>query len=80
MILGWSKKNRVSCYILLNSVGKYKFKSKGFQMNAAQWFLSNIAKDSLVDNMKKADTTDDSTDVDDILDIHKYLMKKHNMQ
>ena len=30
--------------------------------------------------MKKADTTDDSTDVDDILDIHKYLMKKHNMQ
>ena len=50
--------------------------------------LGNISKDWLVDNMKKAGLTgyvyDLSVDyyhiaVDDIKDIHKYLMKKNNI-
>ena len=49
--------------------------------------LGNISKDWSVDNMKKngfnAHVYDFSVDydaiaVDDILDIHKYLMKKNN--
>ena len=47
--------------------------------------LGNISKDWSVDNTKKTgfngdvydfSVDDDATDVDDILDIHKYLMKK----
>ena len=47
--------------------------------------LRNISKDWSADNMKKTGFNGyvydfsvdyDATDVDDILDIHKYLMKK----
>ena len=47
--------------------------------------LGNISKDLLIDNMRKTGFNDyvydfsvdyDATDVDDIKDIHKYLMKK----
>ena len=51
--------------------------------------LGNISRDWSVDNMKKTGFTGyvydlisvdyDSTDVDDIFDIHKYLMKKNNI-
>ena len=47
--------------------------------------LGNISKDWSTDNMKRTEFTSyvydfivdyDSTDVDDIKDIHKYFMKK----
>ena len=50
--------------------------------------LGNISKDWSADNMKKTGFTGyvydfssdyDSTDVDDIKDIHKYLMKKNDI-
>ena len=50
--------------------------------------LGNISKDLLIDNMRKTGFNDyvydfsvdyDATDVDDIKDIHKYLMKKNNI-
>ena len=50
--------------------------------------LGNISKDWSADNMKKTGLTGyvydfiadyDSTDVDDIKDIHKYLMKKNDI-
>ena len=50
--------------------------------------LGNNSKDWSVDNMKKTGFNGyvydfsvdyDATDVDDIKDIHKYLMKKNNM-
>ena len=58
-----------------------KFKAKESKVVAAPLFLRNISKDWSVDNMKKLDFTVmfmiyDATDVDDIVDIHKYLMKK----
>ena len=48
-------------------------------------YLGNISKDWSTDNMKRTEFTSyvydfivdyDSTDVDDIKDIHKYFMKK----
>ena len=54
----------------------------------AQKYLGNISKDWSTDNMKKSGLTgyvyDFSADyntvtVDDIEDIHKYLMKKNNI-
>ena len=50
--------------------------------------LGNISKDWSVDNMKRTGFTGylddfsvyyDPTTVDDIKDIHKYLMKKNNI-
>ena len=46
--------------------------------------LGNISRDWSVDNMKKTGFTGYvydliSVDVDDIFDIHKYLMKKNNI-
>ena len=50
--------------------------------------LGNISKDWSADNMKKTGLTGyvydfiadyDSTDVDDIKGIHKYLMKKNDI-
>ena len=63
----------------------YKFKAKDAEIVATPLCLVNISKDWSVDNMKKAgisgyvyDFSVDygATDVDDILDINKYLMKK----
>ena len=51
-------------------------------------FLENISKDWSTDNMEKTgfhgyvydfSVDYDATGVDDIKDIHKYLMKKNNM-
>ena len=51
--------------------------------------LGNISKDWWVDNMRKTGLKGcvydfrvdyDTTDVDDIKDIHKYLMKKNEMK
>ena len=50
--------------------------------------LGNISKDWSTDNMKKIGFNGyvydfsldyDATDIDDIIDIHKYLMKQNNM-
>ena len=51
--------------------------------------LGNISKDSSVDNLKKTGLNGykydfsvdyDAIAVDDILDIHKYLMEKNNLK
>ena len=72
-----------------NGVGIYKFKVKNSEINTSQLWLSNISKECLVDNMKKSvlygykyhfSIIYDSSDVDDILDIHKFLIKKHCMK
>ena len=72
-----------------NGVGIYKFKLKNSEINTSQLWLSNISKECLVDNMKKSvlygykyhfSINYDSSDVDDILDIHKFLIKKHCMK
>ena len=63
-----------------------KFKAKDSEIVPSLFCLGNISKDWSVDNMKKAgfngyvyDFSVDynSIDVDDIKDIHKYLMKRN---
>ena len=72
----------------MNSKEIYKFKAKDSEIVASPLCLGNISKDWSVDNMKKArfngyvyDFSEDydATDVNNIKDIHKYLMKKNNI-
>ena len=77
--------NRASSYLSVNGAEIYNFKAKDSEIVASPLCLGNISKDWSIDNMKKAGFNGyvydfsvdyDSTDVDDIKDIHKYLMKK----
>ena len=80
--------NRAISYLFVNGTEIYKFKSKGCEIVATPLCLGNISKDWSEDNMKKRGLNGyvydfsvdyDATDVDDIKDIHKYLMKKNNI-
>ena len=76
-------------YLFGNGVHIDKFKVKVSEINAAPLCFSNVSKDFSVDDMKKTGLYGyiydflvdyDSTDVADILDIHKYLTVKKNMK
>ena len=76
-----------SC-LLVNGREIYIFKAKNSEIVVGPICLGNISKDWSVDNMKKTGFNGyvydfsvdyDAIAVDDILDIHKYLMKKNNM-
>ena len=74
---------QIVIYLFINGTEIHKFKAKDFQIVATPLCLGNISKDFSVDNKKKAELNayDFSVDydaiaVDDILDIHKYLMRK----
>ena len=65
-----------------------KFKAEDFEIVATPLCLGDVSIDFSIDNMKKTGLSgyvyDFSVDydaivVDDILEIHKYLMKKNNM-
>ena len=71
--------------MFVNGTEIYKFKAKDSAIVASPLCLGNISKDWSVDNMKKTGSTGylydfrvdyDVIDVDDIKDLHKYLMKK----
>ena len=77
--------NGAISYLFVNGTGIYKFKAKDSEIVASLLCLGNISKDWSADNIKKTGFNGyvydfsvdyDATDVDDILDIHKYLMKK----
>ena len=80
--------NGTNSYLLVNVIEAYKFKAKDSVIVATPLCLGNISKDWSTDNMKKTGFNGhvydfsvdyDSIDVDDIKDIHKYLMKKNNI-
>ena len=69
----------------MNGTEIYKFKAKDSEIVAVPLCLGNISKDWSVDNMKKTgfkgyvydfSVDYDAIAVDNILDIHTYLMKK----
>ena len=75
-------------YLFVNGTEIYKFRAKDSEIVASPLCLGNISKDWSTDNMKKTGFNGyvydfsvdyDATSVDDIKDIHKYLMKKNNM-
>ena len=80
--------NGANSYLFVNGTEIYKFKAKGSEIVTSPLYLGNISKEWLIDNMKKTgfngyvyDFSVDynATDVNDIKDIHKYLMKKNNI-
>ena len=80
--------NRANSYLFVNSTEIIKFKAKDSEIVPSPLCLGNISKDWSVDNMKKTGFTGyvydfsvdyNVTDVDDIKDIHQYLMKKNDI-
>ena len=80
--------NGANGYLFVNGTDIYKFKAKDSEIAASPLCLGNISKDWSTDNMKKKTGFNgyvydfsvdyDATSVDDIKDIHKYLMKKNS--
>ena len=80
--------NGANSNLFVNGTEIYKFKAKDSEIVTSPLCLANISKDWSADNMKKAGFNGcvydfsvdyDATDVDDIKDIHKYLMKKNDI-
>ena len=80
--------NRANSYLFVNGTNIYKFKAKDSATVLSPLCLGNISKDWSIDNMKRTGFTGyvydfsvdyEATDVDDIKDIHKYLMKKNDI-
>ena len=78
--------NEANSYLLVNGTKIIKFKAKDLEILSYSFCLGNISKDWLQDNMKKTGFNsyiyDFSADynviaIDDIKNIHKYLMKKN---
>ena len=74
--------------MFINGIKIYKFKANDSEIVATPLSLGNISKDWSIYNMKKTGFNGyvydfivdyDSTDVDDIKNIHKYLMKKNDI-
>ena len=80
--------NGANSYLFVNGTEICKFKAKDSEIVATPLSLENISKDWSVDNMKRTGFNGyvynfsvhyDAISVDDILDVHKYLMKNNNI-
>ena len=80
--------NGANSYLFVNDTEIIKFKAKDSEIVETPLCLRNISKDWSVDNMTKTGLSGyvyyfsvdfDVIAVDDVLDIHNYLMKKNNM-
>ena len=80
--------NGANSYLFVNDTEIYKFKAKDSEIVARLSCLGSISEDWSSDNMKKTGFNGyvcdfgidyDATDIDDIRDIHKYLMKKNKI-
>ena len=80
--------NGASSYLFFNGTEMIKFKAKDSEIVATPLCLRNISKDWSVHNMIKTglhgyvynfSVDCDALAVDDILDIHNYLMKKNDI-
>ena len=79
--------NWANSYSFVNGIEICKFKAKDSEIVPTPSCLGNVSKDWSADNMKKTGLTAyvynfsvdyDAITVDDIKDIHKYLMKKND--
>ena len=80
--------NRANSHLFVNGTESFKFRAKDSEIVATPLCLQNISEDWSVDNMKKTgfhgyvynfNVDYEATDVDDIWDIHNYLMKKNDI-
>ena len=87
--INFTENNKRLCLSLhYNLFNSYYFKAKDSEIVGTPLCLGNISKDFPVDHMKKTGLNGyvyafsveyDAIAVDDILDIHKYLMKKNGI-
>ena len=77
--------NGPNSYLFVNGTGIIKFKAKDSEIVVILLYLGNISEDFAADNMRKKrwygyvynfSVNHDPIAVNEILDIHKYLMKK----
>ena len=80
--------NGENSYLFVNGKEIHKFKTNDSEIVATPSCLGNISKEWSVDNMKKTGLNSyvydfivdyDAIAVNDILDIHNYLMKKNDI-
>ena len=80
--------NEENSYLFVNGTEICKFKTKDSEIVATPLCLGNISKDWSVDNMKRTGFNGyvydfsvdyEAIEVDDIKDIHKYLIKKNDI-
>ena len=80
--------NGANGYLFVNGTEIIKFKARYSEIVATPLCLGNISKDGSVDNTRRTGFNGyvynfsvdyDAIAVDDILDIHKYLMKTNDM-
>ena len=80
--------NGANSYLLVNGTEIYIFKAKDSEIVASPLCLGNISKDWSIYNMNKTRFTSyvydfsadyNSTDVDVVKDIHKYLMQTNDI-
>ena len=80
--------NRANSYIFVNGTEIYKFKAKDSEIVAASLCLGKISKDWSVYDMKKTGFNGyvydfsvdyDAIAIDNIFNVHKYLMKKNSV-
>ena len=77
--------NGSNSFLFVNATKVYQFKAKNSEIKDYTLCLGNISKDFTINNMKKAvlkgvvkffSVDFNPIDTSDILDIHKYLMKR----
>ena len=80
--------NGANSYLFVNGTEIIKFKAKDSNIVVSPLCLGNISKDCSTDNIIKSSFTGyvydfsvgyDAVGVNDIKDIHEYLMKKNNI-
>ena len=81
--------NGTNSYLFVNGSEIHKFRAKDSEIVSTLLCLGNISKDWSTNNMKKKtgfhsyvydfSVHYDAIDVDDIRDIHNYLVKKNNI-
>ena len=81
--------NGADSYLIVNGTEIVKFKAKDSEIEATPLCLGNVSKDFSKDDMKRTGFYEytynfsvdyDATAVNDVLDIHKYLMKKRDIK
>ena len=80
--------NGANSYLFVNGKEIVKFKAKDSEIVASPLCLGNISKDWSIDNMKRTGFTGyvynfsvsyNDIEVDNINNIHKYLIKKNDI-
>ena len=80
--------NGANSYLFVNDTEIHKLKAKDSEIVRNNLCLGNVSKDFSASNMRKTgfncniydfSVDYDATNVDGILDIHKYLMRKNDI-